>query len=71
MGLGDPSYVIALLFEGGFYILLLIFTLQALFLGFHWFSYGSSRKISLIALAVYLLGGAILFITLSLAMRSI
>ena len=54
--------------EGAFWVLLLAFTLHALFLGYHWFSYGTSRQISLIALASYLSGGALLFITLSISL---
>ncbi len=57
--------------EGLFYILLLFFTVHALFLTYHWFNYGSDKRISLIALAFYLIGGAILFLTLSLALRGL
>jgi hypothetical protein len=57
--------LISLGVEGLFYILLFAFTLHALFLGYHWFSYGESRSISLMALAIYLGGGAVLFITIS------
>lgn len=55
--------------QGLFFLLLFIFTLQALFLGYHWFSYGSSRSVSLIALAAYLTGGAVLFITMAGAIQ--
>lgn len=61
---GDPALVGSLLIEGLFYVLLLLFTFHALFLGYHWFSYGESRKLSMTALAVYLIGGAVLFITI-------
>ncbi len=57
--------------EGLYYILLLIFTIHTIFLVFHWFTYGNDRRTSLIALAIYLVGGAILFVTLSLALRGI
>lgn len=57
--------------EGLFYGLLFIFTIHAIFLVFHWFNYGNDKRISLIALAIYLIGGAILFLTLSLALRGI
>lgn len=54
-----------------FYILLLVFVVQSIVLGYHWFTYGSSRRISLVALAVYLLGGAVLFVTLSIALNTL
>lgn len=57
--------------EGLFYILLFFFTVHALFLTYHWFNYGSDKRISLIALALYLIGGAFLFLTLSLALRGL
>lgn len=57
--------------EGLFYVLLFVFTIHAIFLTFHWFSYGSDKRTSLIALAIYLIGGAILFLTLSIALRGI
>lgn len=57
--------------EATFFILLMIFTLHALFLGYHWFAFGSSKHISTIALAIYLCGGAILLLTFSLALRAL
>lgn len=66
---GNVPQMLAFGAEGFFYILVIIFTLHALFLGYHWFSYGTSKKISMLALALYLSGGAILFITLSISLR--
>lgn len=57
--------------QGLFFTLLLIFTLHSVFLAYHWFTYGSSKKMSMTALAVYLSGGAVLLLTLSFAMQSI
>ncbi len=54
-----------------FYVLLVIFALQSIFLAYHWFTYGSSKQISLVALSIYLAGGALLFITLSVALAMI
>ncbi len=54
-----------------FYLLVLFFVLQSVFLGYHWFTYGSSKRISTIALAVFLSGGAILLLTLSLALTTL
>ncbi len=55
--------------QGLFYILMLIFAIYGLFLGYHWFTFGTSRNTSMIALAVYLGGGAILFLTLAGSIR--
>jgi hypothetical protein len=54
-----------------FYVLLLFFVIQGAILGYHWFKYGTSYHISLIALVTYLAGGAFLFLTLSIAMNAI
>jgi hypothetical protein len=62
---------LALGIEGLYYVLLLMFTIYGVFLAYHWFAFGTSKKTSLLALALYLIGGAILFITLSLALRMI
>ncbi len=57
--------------EGLFFVLLLFFTIHGCFLAYHWFKYGTSREMSLAALATYLVGGAILFLTLSLALNTL
>ncbi len=54
-----------------FFILILFFTIHATFLTYHWFTYGTSRRISLIALTTYLAGGAILFLTFSLGINTL
>lgn len=51
--------------EFGFYLLVLIFVFHALFLGYHWLSYGASRAASMSALAIYLCGGALILLSLS------
>lgn len=48
-----------------FFILLFFFSVYGLFLAYHWFSFGTSKHTSVIALATYLLGGAVLFLTLA------
>ena len=53
---------------GFFYLMLLAFAIHAIFVSYHWFSYGSSRSVSLIALAFYLGGGAMLLLTMSIAL---
>lgn len=52
------------LVEITFFILLFFFSVYAIFLSHHWFTYGTSRKTSMLALAIYLGGGAILFMIL-------
>ncbi len=54
-----------------FFILILFFTLHGTFLAYHWFTYGTSRRISLIALTTYVAGGAILFLTFSLGINTL
>ena len=54
-----------------FFVLILFFTIHGIILCYHWFTYGTSRQISLIALATYLTGGAVLFLTLSLGINTL
>lgn len=55
-------------FEIIFFLLIIIFALHALFLTYHWFTYGDNIKLSMTALAIYLGGGAALFLTFSLTL---
>jgi hypothetical protein len=55
-------------FELVFFILIIVFVVHACFLAYHWFTYGDSRKLSMTALAIYLIGGAVLFMTLSITL---
>ncbi len=57
--------------QGIFFILLFFFTLHTVFLTYHWFTYGSSKHISLVALTIYLSGGAILLLTFSVALNTL
>lgn len=54
-----------------FFVLLLLFTLHGCFLAYHWFTYGSDKKMSAIALSVYLTGGAVLFLTFSFGINTL
>lgn len=56
------------LIEGMFFVLLFFFSVYGLFLAYHWFTFGTNRQTSTMALAVYLLGGAVLFLTLAAAL---
>lgn len=67
----NTSEMLGIGIQGMFYVLLLAFVIQTVFLSYHWFKYGSSKTISLTALAVYLSGGAILFLTLSLSLNTL
>lgn len=58
------TYDLPVIVQGLYFVLLFIFSLYGIFLAYHWFTFGTSRHTSTIALAVYLLGGAILFILL-------
>ena len=59
------------IFELIFYVLLLIFVLHTLVVSYHWFTYGDSKKISTTALAIYLIGGAILFLTFGITLTTL
>lgn len=59
------------LVEITFFVLLLFFSVYAIFLGHHWFTYGASRKTSTLAMAIYLGGGAVLFMTMAGAIQLI
>lgn len=56
---------------GIFFVLLLIFSVHTLILGYHWFSYGTKYETAVTALAVYLLGGAIIFGSLAITLTLI
>lgn len=63
--------VVVLLVDVLFYVLLLTFALHALFVAYHWFTYGTSKRISLLAFAIYLIGGALLLLTYSIAQNMV
>lgn len=50
---------------GLFFVLLFLFTVHTVFLAYHWFTFGVSRQTATLALATYLTGGAILFLSLA------
>ena len=51
-----------------FYIVMLIFVVFSVSLAYHWFTFGSSKKISMLSLCVYLVGSAPLFLLMSLSL---
>jgi hypothetical protein len=54
-----------------FYVITLVFVFFSVFTVYHWFTYGSSRHISSLSLAVYLIVSAPLFITMSIVLSLI
>ena len=54
-----------------FYVVLLAFTIHAMILGYHWFTYGVDRKRSLSALGFYLIGVAVFCISLSVLLTQL
>lgn len=54
-----------------FFVLLLAFALHAFFLAYHWFHYGTSKRISTIALCLHLCGGAILLLIYASALSTV
>ena len=51
-----------------FYALVILFLLHALALAYHWANFGDSKSMTVIALAIYLAGGAILFLAFSFSL---
>ncbi len=51
-----------LFMHGAFFLLLLMFTVYSLFLGYHWFTYGTARKAAMTALTIYLSVAGVLFL---------
>lgn len=54
-----------------FFTLLFVFTVYSWMLGYHWFSYGTSKTTSWRTLVVYLTGAGVLLIVMLLAFLSI
>lgn len=65
------SINIAALLALGYYVALLFFTIHAVVLAYHWLSFGANRGQSLLGIAIYLVGGAVLFLSLSLSLTQI
>jgi hypothetical protein len=61
----DLTFIYTTGLKGLFYLMLLIFTINGAFLGFHWYAYGENRSTSTIALATYLTGGALLLLVIA------
>ena len=57
--------------EALFYIITLVFVFYSLFLAYHWFTYGSSRTITTLSIAIYLLVSSPLFLTMALILNTL
>ena len=66
----DFGSFLSLGIKGLFFVLVLAFALQAIVLTYHWFAYGSNRTISMLALGVYLGGGAVLLVTFAISLTA-
>lgn len=53
-----------------FYALILFYVMYGIFLSYHWFTFGRTRKAAMQALLIYLVCGAILFTTMSVALSN-
>lgn len=54
--------------QGIFFLTALVFVIFSIVLSYHWFTYGSSKHLSMLSLAVYLAGSAPFFLIMSLAL---
>lgn len=61
----------AVLFQIGFYLAVLIFTVHAVVLTYHWFSFGADKKHSKTALTIHLIVGGSLIAIMALTLTSI
>ncbi len=61
----DLTYIYTVGLEGLFYLMLLIFTINGAFLGYHWYAYGEKRSTASLALTIYLSGGAVLLLLIA------
>ena len=48
-----------------FFLLNIVFCIQAAILAYHWFTYGKNKEAAWSALTTYLVGGAILLFTMA------
>lgn len=54
-----------------FYIAMLCFVVYSVVLAYHWFTYGSNKALSMLSLAVYLIGGAVFLMMMSTSLISL
>ena len=57
----EPSGLTDVLMQGLIYLALIALTIYGLILGYHWYSYGTSKRASTIALLVFV-GGGLFFV---------
>ena len=51
-----------------FFVIVLFFLVFTLMLGYHWFTYGTSRQSAMLTLAIYLLASAPCLLVMSLSL---
>jgi hypothetical protein len=66
----DMSPLLTLGIKGLFFILLIAFAFHALVLAYHWFAYGNHKSTSMLALGIYLSGGAVLLVTFAISLTT-
>lgn len=63
--------LIPILMEGFIYIALIAITIYTLIYSYHWFGYGTSKKVSTITLIIFLVGAAALIGTMAISLMNI
>ncbi len=63
--------MLPMLFEGSFFVVMLVFVGFSLSIAYHWFSYSSSKSTTMIALCVYLAVSAVLFLTMAITLNTL
>lgn len=51
-----------------FFLVTLIFLVFTIVVAYHWFTYGNSKKLNMLALAIYLLSSAPLFLIMAVSL---
>jgi hypothetical protein len=54
-----------------FYVITLVFVVYSVSVAYHWITYGDRHSLSMLSVAVYLLGSAPLFIIMALSLTLI
>ena len=71
----DQSLTLLPLFSLGlellFYVMTIIFVFFTLFMVYHWFTYGLEKATNMLALLIFLLGSAPLFLVMSLSLNAL
>lgn len=63
----DVTSLLVTVFEGAFYLTILIFIGFSLALAYHWYAYAADRKTAVKAMTIYLVGSAPLFLMMAIS----